>query len=161
MKFYESSEYQEKVGKLFDQVKREIYPMIPYVRFEHIGASSIKGSVSKGDLDIFIGVSNDMFQATLNTLLKAGFREKQDTLRTDELCMMITDKYNHDVALQVVVNGSEFEDFIMFRDFMITRPDLVEELNHLKRSSKGLDPDDYRQRKSEWVENIFKKYLPS
>ena len=70
--------------------------------------------------------------------------------------MMVTDKYNYDVAIQIVVNGSEFEDFIKFRDFMMTRPDLVEELNVLKRSCSDFTPDEYRAKKSNWVEGILK-----
>lgn len=138
------------------RVKSDTLKYITNSRFEHIGASSILGSVSKGDLDIFVGVNRDDFEKTLQKLKAIGFYEKEGTLRTDELCMMVTDKYNYDVALQVVVNGRKFEDFIKFRDFMKTRPDLIEELNALKRSCSGLAPDDYRAKKSNWVQGILK-----
>lgn len=156
MKFFEPYEYQEKVQKLFLRVKSDTLGNIPNARFEHIGASSIPGSVSKGDLDIFVGVNRSDFEKTLQESKAIGFCEKDGTLRTDELCMMVTDKYNYDVALQVVVNGSEFESFIKFRDFMITRPDLVEELNALKRSCSDFYPDDYSAKKSNWVQDILK-----
>lgn len=156
MKFYEPAEYQERVEKLFERVKSDIFNSVAFSRFEHIGASSIKNSVSKGDLDIFVGVDRDRFNEAIAKLKEHGFYEKSNTLRTDELCMLITEKYNYDVALQVVVNGSEFEDFIVFRDFMLQRPDLVEELNQLKRTCRSLESEQYRKIKSEWVENIIK-----
>lgn len=159
MLFLGPEEYQEKVNTLFEQVKSDVLAEISSQRFEHIGASSIKNSVSKGDLDIFFGVEKESFESTIGDLIRLGFVEKQNTLRTDDLCMMVTDKYDYDVAIQVVVNGSEFEDFIKFRDFMISRPDLVEELNHLKRKCHGFTPDKYREIKSKWVENIIKQYL--
>ena len=159
MKFLEPSEYQEKVATLYKQVKQDVYGLIPYARFEHIGASSISGSVSKGDLDIFVGVEKNKFDITIEKLKVAHFYEKENTLRTDELCMMITDRYNYDVAIQVAVNGSQFEDFIKFRNFMQSRPDLVLELNQLKRDCSGLSSDEYRKIKSKWVERIISQHL--
>jgi GrpB-like predicted nucleotidyltransferase (UPF0157 family) len=159
MKFFEPEEYQDKVNELFERVREDVFKYISNSRFEHIGASSIRGSVSKGDLDIFVGVRKDQFDLTIEKLKGIGFTEKENTLRTNELCMMITDQYNYDVALQVVVNGSEFEDFIIFRDFMISRPDLMKELNELKRRCSGLDPSEYRKVKSKWVENIISQCL--
>ncbi len=159
MIFLEPEEYQEKVNLLFEKVLSDLAGKVNLSRLEHIGASSIAGSVSKGDLDIFLGIDKSMFDITIGDLKNAGFVEKVGTLRTDDLCMMITEKYNYDVAIQVVVNGSEFEDFIKFRDFMISRPDLVEELNKLKRESQGLIPSDYRKKKSNWVESVINQYL--
>ena len=156
MRLFEPEEYQDKVNILFENVRVDVLNHISNLRFEHIGASSIKGSVSKGDLDIFAGVERDQFNLTIKKLRDIGFTEKENTLRTSELCMMVTDKYNYDVAIQVVVNGSEFEDFIKFRDFMRTRPDLVEELNTLKRSCSDLTPEEYRAMKSIWVEGILR-----
>ncbi|MBD65417.1 MAG: hypothetical protein CME62_09425 [Halobacteriovoraceae bacterium] len=159
MLFHEPQDYQDRLNELFKNVRSDVLKSISLSRFEHIGASSIKGSVSKGDLDIFVGVDENEFQHAREKLKEIGFSEKENTLRTDELCMMVTEKYNHDVALQVVVNGSEFEDFIVFRDFMISRPDLVEELNELKRKCRGLSADEYRSIKSKWVEKILNQYF--
>lgn len=72
--------------------------------------------------------------------------------------MMVTDKYNYDVAIQIVVNGSEFENFIKLRDLLNSRPDLVEELNVLKRNCRGFSPEKYRELKSNWVEKVLSKY---
>jgi GrpB-like predicted nucleotidyltransferase (UPF0157 family) len=159
MKFYEQSEYEEKVNSIFELLKRDLLENKISSRVEHIGASSISGSVSKGDLDVFVGVEKENFNHALEGIKELGFYEKEDTLRTDELCMLVTDKYNHDVAIQLVVNGSEFEYFISFRDFMRAHPKLVEELNQLKRDCAGLESDDYRSVKSKWVEKIIKQYI--
>lgn len=159
MLFFEPEDYQLKVLNLYELVKSDVLVALGSARFEHIGASSVPGSVSKGDLDIFLGVEKEQFNSTIKKLIDIGFEEKKDTLRTNELCMLTTDMYKHDVAIQVVINGSEFESFINFRDFMISRPDLVKELNQIKRDCRGLVPEHYRKIKSEWVEDIIKKYL--
>jgi len=70
--------------------------------------------------------------------------------------MLVTDKYKHDVAIQLTVNGSEFEEFIRFRDILNNMPNLVSEYNILKRGSEGIEPDDYRSNKSQFIERVLK-----
>ncbi|WP_345848835.1 GrpB family protein [Shewanella algae] len=79
-------------------------------KVEHIGSSSIPMAISKGDLDIFIGVDAIEFERSIELLKKIGFREVIDTLRTSELCMLESVRGDN-VALQVVVNGSIYEFF--------------------------------------------------
>ncbi len=159
MEFLGRETYQAKVNELFLTIKKDITHLLSNCRFEHIGGSSIKGAVSKGDLDIFVGVNQEQFESIIMDLKNVGFTEKQGTLRTNQLCMLVTDKYNHDVALQVVVNGSEFENFLKFRDLMNSRPELVSEMNMFKRQCHGFSPEKYREVKSKWVENIINQYL--
>jgi GrpB-like predicted nucleotidyltransferase (UPF0157 family) len=56
MKFYEASEYQECTNRLFEIYRAKIILLLPTARIEHIGSSSVPGAISKGDLDIFVGV---------------------------------------------------------------------------------------------------------
>jgi len=41
---------------------------------------------------------------------------------------------------------------------MKLRPDLVEEYNDLKRSSVGMNKNAYREKKSNWIEPLLRKY---
>lgn len=159
MIFYEASEYQEKVNTIYQDLYRDLLKILPMARIEHVGASSVENSVSKGDLDVFVGVEKKDFKEALEKIKTLNFYEKQGTLRTEDLCMLITEKYNYDVAVQLVTNNTEYDFFIKFRDFMRVRPDLVKKLNALKRKSEGLSPDDYRALKSQWIEKVFQKYL--
>ncbi len=56
MKFHEASEYQESNNRLFEVYRAKIISLLPTARIEHIGSSSVPGAISKGDLDIFVGV---------------------------------------------------------------------------------------------------------
>ena len=87
--------------------------LLPHARVEHIGAPSIPYAVSKGDLDIFVGIEADEFESSVKQLSSLGFQEKVDTLRTAKLCMLESIS-QEDVSLQVVANGSEFECFLKF-----------------------------------------------
>lgn len=159
MKFYEAQDYQDKVNEIFKDLESELSQHLVNVRIIHIGASSIPGAVSKGDLDVFVGVDKKDFESSLITIKNLGYVEKEGTLRTPQLCMLITEKYNHDVAIQLVENGSEFEDFLKFKKILSAKPSLVEEYNELKRSSSHLNEDEYRSKKSKWVESLLKSLM--
>ena len=82
----------------FCEVANEIRQRLPAARVEHIGASSIPGAISKGDLDVFVGIARCQFSTKhLAAARKSGFREKQDTLRTPSLCMLESRKHGCDV----------------------------------------------------------------
>lgn len=156
MKFYKPDQYQAACEALFLQTKSKVLALLPHARVEHIGASSIPYAVSKGDLDIFVGIKADEFENSVKLLSSLGFQEKVDTLRTAELCMLESIS-QEDVALQVVVNGSEFECFLKFRDLLCANADLVKQYNKLKLSCEDLSQDAYREKKSVFVEWVLAK----
>lgn len=154
MKFLIPEQYQPKCSELFDRIKFKIKNRLPHARVEHIGASSIPNAISKGDLDVFVGVRPTELEASVEILKQIGFREKLDTLRTAELCML-EERSGEDVALQVVANGSEFEFFITFRDKLRQNPDLIGRYNELKKHCEGFDQDAYRRMKSEFIVQVL------
>ncbi len=158
MKFYEAHHYQSKVNAIFEQLKHDLDESLKEARIEHIGSSAIAGAISKGDLDVFVGVVAENFEKSLETIKRLGFIEKQETLRTESLCMLVTDKYQYDVAIQLVVNGSQFEDFVRFRNILNQRPHLVAEYNILKQESEGMEPSSYRYKKSHFIERVLNSF---
>jgi GrpB-like predicted nucleotidyltransferase (UPF0157 family) len=155
MKFYNAPDYQPRLQKMVSILIPELKAVLPNSRIEHIGSSSIEGAISKGDLDIFVGVSKERFDESLETIKGLGFKIKEDTLRTDSLCMLTTILFNQDVAIQLVRDGSEFEDFLRFRDILNKRSDLVDEYNILKQECEGMEPSAYRAKKSLFIERVL------
>lgn len=154
MKFYSADRYQKICEKNYIHYNNLIKNLLPNARVEHIGASSIPLAISKGDLDIFVGVDSSDFEKAIQSLMTLDFREKKDTLRTTELCMLESNK-NDNVALQVVVNGSEFEFFLSFRDKLLTNSSLANMYNELKLSCEGLSEEEYRIKKSTFIEFVL------
>ncbi|CDT50043.1 GrpB family protein [Vibrio coralliirubri] len=154
MKFYPAEQYQEACNELFVRYERDIRTLIPNARVEHVGASSIPSAVSKGDLDIFVGIELGELEDVIGRLTTLGFNEKLDTLRTPELCMLESTSA-HDVALQVVANGSEFECFLRFRDKLRANPALVQQYNTLKMGCEGWSQEKYRDKKSVFIEHVL------
>ncbi len=154
MKFYHAEEYQLSCEALYRKYQREIQVLLPEAVVEHIGASSIPMAVSKGDLDIFVGVDGKELERAVKVLMTLGFNEKPDTLRTPELCMLESAS-GEDVAFQVIAKGSEFECFLDFRDKLRANPDLVQQYNALKLSCTGWPEDEYRLKKSAFIEHVL------
>ncbi|CAH6842362.1 conserved hypothetical protein [Vibrio chagasii] len=154
MQFYPAEQYQAACREMFERYERDIKKLLPTARVEHVGASSIPLALSKGDLDIFVGVELNELEDAAERLTLLGFKEKLDTLRTSELCMLES-IYSDDVALQVVANGSEFECFLAFRDKLRTNPTLVQQYNALKVHCEGWPQDEYREKKSAFIESVL------
>lgn len=156
MKLYNAQEYQPECEKCFRNYQRRIQKALPLARIEHIGSSAIPNAISKGDLDIYVEVTQEQFESSILALKRLGFIEQTETLRTDELCMLISKHDN--VALQVVKQGYAFEFFLIFRDQLIINPELVQRYNALKVACKELKPETYRQYKSAFIEQILQQY---
>ena len=154
MKFYPAEQYQAACNELFVRYERDIKKLVPNARIEHVGASSIPFAVSKGDLDIFVGVELNELEDVIERLTTLGFNEKLDTLRTPELCMLESTS-SDDVALQVVANGSEFECFLRFRDKLRANSELVQQYNTLKMSCEGWPQEEYREKKSDFIKHVL------
>lgn len=155
MIFLEPEQYQQKCAQLFNLYQKDISKLLPFARIEHIGSSSIPNAISKGDLDIYIEVKPDQFEVAIEGLKTLNFIEKQNTLRTHELCMLES-LNNDDVAFQIVVTGSKFTFFLTFRNKLIASPALVDEYNQLKLQCSHLDHDQYRAIKSDFITRILK-----
>ena len=154
MQFYKADEYQASCENLYRKYELEIAALLPDAFIEHIGASSIPNAVSKGDLDILVGVNGKELENAVKLLSTLGFNEKSDTLRTPELCML-ENSSGEDVAFQVVANGSEFDFFVGFRDKLRKSPELVQRYNELKMSCTGWSHEEYRRKKSAFIERVL------
>lgn len=155
MKFLKPEEFVDVLNQIFATLKSRILQVLPQGEVDHIGSSAIKGAISKGDLDILVRVRPDKMTEAIKAIESLGFKIKEGTLRTESLCMLVTTEFNEDVAIQLIAHGSEFEDFLHFRDKLNSNPDLVIKYNQLKIKSTNLTPNEYRIKKSEFIQKIL------
>lgn len=154
MIFLEPEQYQQRCAQLFNSYQKDISTLLPFAKVEHIGSSAIPNAISKGDLDIYIEVMSEQFEFAIEQLKTLNFIEKQNTLRTHELCMLES-LNNDDVAFQIVVTDSIFTFFLAFKNKLINSPTLVNEYNELKLQCSHLDPDQYRTIKSDFINRVL------
>ncbi len=157
MKFLNFEEYKTDATKAFDSLSEKLRSILPNAQVEHIGSSAIEGAISKGDLDIFVGVSKDDFDASLEKLETHGFVIKESTFRSPELCMLECFDFNIDVGIQLVDLSSRHTDFLGFRDHLKNDGSLLKEYNALKLSCRGKSPEKYRNLKSKFICKVLGK----
>ena len=157
MKFFEAHEYQPTVIAVYEKLKERLQSILPLAQVEHVGSSAVVGAISKGDLDIFVGVSKAQFEQSIMKIQSLGFQIKKDTLQTAALRMLESEDYPVDVAIQLVELGSEFESFLKFRDLLVSDPELLTQYNRLKKESEGLEPQAYREKKSKFIVKALRR----
>lgn len=151
MEFLRPEQYQPKAWEVFFSLKESISRVLPFARIEHIGSSSVEGCISKGDLDIFVGVDAEQFENSIELIQSLGFQIKTESFRSKELCPFYLKHPKLDVGLQLVLNRSQFEDFIRFRDALRTSHELLCKYNELKSNFTLLSHEKYREEKSEFI----------
>lgn len=157
MHLLDPSEYQANAAALVEQVGQALTRLIPGCRVEHVGSSAIPGAISKGDVDVCVVVPAHKHPDAIAALELAGYVVKQGTLRTPELCMLLSPHASSDLALQVVAEGSRFEFFMHFRDALRASPELVDQYNAIKRSCASSSPEQYRDAKAAFVERVLRE----
>ncbi|MFT4020958.1 MAG: GrpB family protein [Acinetobacter sp.] len=154
MKFLTAPDYQPLCRQLFIFYQTKILQLLPDAKVEHIGSSAIPHAISKGDLDIYIEVESSQFEKAISLLTTLSFKEKQNTLRTPDLCML--ESCNGDnVAFQLVRTGSKFQNFLTFRDQLCLSSSLLAQYNSLKQNCIGMHPSEYRQIKASFIEQVL------
>jgi len=155
MHLLDPGEYQPIAAQVFDELAREVRRLIPGCRVEHVGSSAIQGAISKGDIDVCVVVPGSQHPSAITVLEQAGYVVKCDTLRTPELCMLLSPHASIDTALQVIAEGSKFEFFMRFRDALLASPNLVKRYNEIKRNAAGLSDEEYRHAKSAFIASVL------
>ena len=150
------ADYQPALAVLATRCLARLRLWLPQARLEEVGASSIPGAWSKGDLDLMAAVPATEFEARREALVAHGYVEKQGTLRTPELCMLEWREGPEAHALQLVAVGSEFEAlFLTLRDRLRASPALLAQYNAVKQAHRADSDADYRAAKALFIAAVL------
>ena len=140
---------------IYERIAGRLRTVLPSARIEHVGSSAVEGLVSKGDVDLFVGVDPRKFEEAFESLSGLGFHPKEGSLRTSELCNFVVTGYGAEVGIQLVANGSRFEFFIEFRDLLRRDPVLRERYNQVKVEAASSGVESYRAKKAAFIEEVL------
>jgi len=147
---------EDEVQTLFVGLKENLASLVPFAEIEHIGSTSIPGSVTKGDLDIGIRVSESGFAKAI-LLLESNYKRNEESLSTNQYQSFICPCEKHDVGLQLFIAGSIFDKrFSSWRKELIANPKLLEQYNSLKMKHDGKSMSEYREAKSKFIRSNLK-----
>jgi GrpB-like predicted nucleotidyltransferase (UPF0157 family) len=157
LRFRPESELWPLVDRAFQRHSREIRTLVPSAQVEHIGATSIPGSLTKGDVDLLVRVPKDDFGSAI-TALGGQYAVAQPDNWTETFASFAEERDGElPVGVQLVIAGSAADTrFVSLRRLLRTRPDFVERSNDLKRRYEGGDPDAYSDAKQALYEELLR-----
>ncbi|WP_265919060.1 GrpB family protein [Cupriavidus nantongensis] len=141
--------------RLFRALRRRLAAVLPTdAVIEHVGATSVSGCLTKGDLDICVQVSEETF-AEADRVLGALYERNLGSVRTAGFSAFKHDELRPPVGIQLVARGAPLDVFVRFRDCLRADPVLVDHYNALKRTYDGAAMSDYRAAKSAFIEQVL------
>jgi GrpB-like predicted nucleotidyltransferase (UPF0157 family) len=150
-----SQSYLQRVSDLFKEHRQKILHLVPTAEVEHIGATSVPGLITKGDLDLQVSVSPEEFNQAI-VLLQTEYSDHQLENWTESFASFKDDKDSGiPVGVQLVIDGSESDIFVKSRELLLAQPEKVEELNRLKQCHSDGDMDTYIRHKGEFFMTLL------
>ena len=142
---------RDGINSLFEKLQSVLSELVPFAEIEHIGSTSIPGSITKGDLDIAVRVEQALFEhamARLNSVCEQNTNSYHD----HQYQPYIYSINGHDVGIQLFISNSIYDKrFLTWRDELVQNSCLLERYNALKMSFDGKPMSQYRDAKSRFI----------
>jgi len=149
--FVKTEDISEKIDALFKVEKQKLAALFPDANIEHVGGTSVPGSLSKGDLDINIRIAPEDFERAVETL-KTLYEINQPDNWSKGFASFKDD--SRDFGIQLTATGSTDDCFVAQREYLKSHPEKISELNLLKQKFEGKSMDDYRKEKEAFFEKL-------
>jgi GrpB-like predicted nucleotidyltransferase (UPF0157 family) len=128
--------------KWHDLYEKEIHYLkqiqeLSYLKFEHIGSTSIPNIKAKPIIDILVGVKIfPVSDAVIETLKKAAYIYMQEGSVADRLYFIKRGEVNYNIQI-VVYGGHIWIDDLLFRDYLTDNPHKALEYQRVKERIIG------------------------
>jgi GrpB-like predicted nucleotidyltransferase (UPF0157 family) len=157
LRFRDTAELWPLVDKAFQEHSRAICALLPAAQVEHMGATAVPGSITKGDLDLLVRVSASDFAAAVATLEDCYEIHQPENWTPADASFVDEEAGDVPVGVQLVVAGSDLDAaFVSIRSVLRGHPELVQQSNELKRSFEGGDPEEYVAAEQAFIESLLR-----
>ncbi len=156
--FTQDELYQMRVNRLYHWLERGLKQKLPRASIQHVGSTAVPGSLTKGDLDLCVRVSESDLDSAYATI--ASFFKCNGTVITATLQQFSTAVAGIPVGIQLVLEGGPEDFFVYFRDLLRADPELCEAYTALKRRHQGGTHETYRGEKSFFIQRILQLNPP-
>ena len=144
----------------FTAQRDQLVALMPEVRVEHIGSTSIPGIVAKPIVDLLIGAPDEPGQHAARVVLRtAGWTEEGN--RPGHAWLCLPDPANRAYIAHVVVAGDDvWHKRLTFRDELRAHPEIATEYQALKQNLAARHHGDltaYTRAKAEFVTDVLNR----
>lgn len=141
---------REEIECIFETEKSFINKGLPYADIQHVGGTSITGSITKKELDIQIRITSDKLDETIKFFENSSYKPYHKELWTETFAIMAAEKSGIPVDYMITVIGATQDDHYKVRDFLRENKDVLADYNNLKILYTGRDYADYVKAKQEF-----------
>ncbi|WP_246056011.1 kanamycin nucleotidyltransferase C-terminal domain-containing protein [Alteribacter natronophilus] len=152
--FADENLYREKASEIAKRHEKLIKSILPAALIYHIGSTAVPGSLTKGDVDLQVRVSQRDFPEAKEALAR-HYKINEGSFQSSCFCAFEKEDELLPLGVQLTVISSEVDHFWKLTAFLQTHPEFNEQYNALKQSAEGLDMDEYRNRKARFIEEIL------
>ncbi|MSP92823.1 MAG: GNAT family N-acetyltransferase [Myxococcales bacterium] len=128
--------------------------LLPWADIQHVGATSVPGLSTKGDLDICVRVPAERFAAA-DLLLARVFERNVGSGESATFTSFKDDDQDMPLGVQLCVAGGPEDFFVRLRDVLRSDAHAAAGYARLKRRHEGGDMDAYRADKTRWIETLL------
>jgi GrpB-like predicted nucleotidyltransferase (UPF0157 family) len=140
--------------KTFTSQRELIQGLIPNADVQHVGSTAIPNSLTKGDLDIQVRVTEDKFIKAIEAL-STVYDNNEGSIKTNEFKAFKDDTVTPLLGIQLTVMESEFDFFWKFRDVLLQNDQYRIEYDNLKRKFEGKAMEAYREAKNDFFSRLM------
>jgi len=133
--------------------------VVPTEFIHEVGSTAVPGVIGKQDLDFLVRAPQSQFVQIRGQLDKVFSRNTNQLSNNQYQGYLVESEL--DVAIQLTIQGCEFDTFLDFNQRLLNDPSLVSGYNALKRRFDGRDMDSYRQAKRQFIEQALSTPGPS
>ncbi|WP_085524234.1 GrpB family protein [Tuberibacillus sp. Marseille-P3662] len=152
--FASEEEYREKAQEVFGKHFKFIKSNLPESQVYHVGSTAVEGSLTKGDVDIQIRVTQEAFSQA-RAFLMEHYDINKGSDQTSFFCAFEKEDEILPLGIQLTVKSSVVDNFWKVTQYFKENPEYIDLYNQLKRKYQGKDMDDYRKEKADFIEGIL------
>ena len=146
----------EAAEELFFDIERRIRAVLPSADIKHVGSTAIRGTLTKGDLDVLVRVSREDFQQA-DEVLARMFARNDGSDKTADFSAFEDKSKSPELGVQLTVKGAEFDFFAEWVDRLFSDKELRDSYDALKAAYQGKPMSDYRVAKNRFIESNLRK----
>lgn len=157
--FFPEEEIREGVENAFQTHKSRILACRPTAQVEHVGATAVVGSLTKGDVDLAVRVSEGDFDAAVTALESIYAIDQPGNWTSTYASFRAEPGENPPVGIQVSVKDSSDDFFVAVRDLLREDTALLNDYNKLKTEHMNTDDNQYLAAKARFMEHVLRERL--